>query len=63
MKALKLNSLASLQAIAAPQKQNPKGWEQFLKNNGHSEETFSYLPEHLQLSLKVCFAKKDTGEG
>lgn len=63
MKALKLNSLASLQAIVNPQKQTPGTWQQFLKSNGHSEETFYYLPENLQLSLKFSFAKKSIAKG
>ena len=58
MKTLKLKSFASLSTISQPAKVNPEKWSEFLSFNGHTKETFSYLPEHLQLSLKVSFAKK-----
>jgi len=37
---------------------NNDGWLAFLKDKGHTLTTFSYLPEHLQTSLKFSFAKK-----
>lgn len=58
MKTLKLSSLQSLAVIANPTKAGYEKWAAFLKSNGHTTETFSYLPDHLQLSLKMSFAKK-----
>ena len=58
MKTLKLSSLKSLAIIANPAKVNCDKWVIFLKGNGHTTETFNYLPEHLQLSLKISFAKR-----
>ena len=58
MQTLKFTSLRQLSTITAPARLNNEKWIQFLASNGHTALTFSYLPDNLQLSLKVSFAKK-----
>lgn len=57
MKAIKFKTFASL-ATAINGSTNTDKWLQFLKDKGHTETTFSYLPENLQTDLKFSFARK-----
>ena len=58
MKQIKLKSFGALSSIANPDKLHADKWIEFLRRNGHTVETFSYLPDSLQLSMKVSFNKK-----
>ena len=55
---LKFKSLRALTVISNPEIKMPEQWAAFLAKKGHSKETFSYLPEHLKLDLRVSFARK-----
>ena len=55
---IKFTSLASIGSIVSPEKVNSEKWVNFLKEKGHTVETFNYMPEHLQLNLKFSFAKR-----
>ena len=55
---LKFNSLSQLSTITKPARLGNETWIAFLAGNGHTALTFSYLPDSLQLSLKISFAKK-----
>lgn len=51
-------SFKSLSAAINGAKTTPDKWIAFLKEKGHTEQTFNYLPENIQTSLKFSFAKR-----
>ena len=55
---LKFTSLRQLSTITAPARLGNGKWIAFITANGHTALTFSYLPESLQFSMKISFAKK-----
>ena len=54
-KQLKLKSFGALAKINDPKCGTPEKWENFLKEKGHTQESFDILPDNLQLSLKMSF--------
>ena len=54
----KFTSFASLSIAVNAEKHNPEKWAEFLKQKGHTSETFNYLPEDIKTALKFSFAKK-----
>lgn len=54
----KFNSFSQLSKAINADKETPETWKMFLKEKGHTEETFNYLPESLKLALKLSFAKR-----
>lgn len=57
MKAVKFSSLKEFTSFVNP-KQSNENWQSFLIEKGHTPETFSYLPDHLKVSLKFSFGKR-----
>lgn len=51
-------SFQSLSTAVNGDKTNPDKWNAFLKEKGHTAETFNYLPESIKTALKFSFAKR-----
>lgn len=54
----KFNSFQSLSTAVNGEIHNPDKWNSFLKEKGHTAETFNYLPEEIKTALKFSFAKR-----
>lgn len=54
----KFRSFTDLSKAFNSDKERPETWKEFLKDKGHTPETFSYLPDSLKMSLKLSFSKK-----
>lgn len=54
----KFNSFKSLSAAVNADVTTPDKWQDFLKEKGHTQETFNCLPEDIKTALKFSFAKR-----
>lgn len=54
----KFSSFKSLAFAVNADISAPEKWQSFLKEKGHTAETFQYLPDHLKTALKFSFAKR-----
>jgi len=57
MSHIKCNSFQTLASLVNAEKTQPAKWLSFLAKKGHTEQTFSYLPEDIKTALKFSFAK------